>query len=101
MVKFEEIKWPILTILIIIAVLMVLLAVGFTIGILSDDPDGLERSLIDARGEDWVEGLESHWDPILGGIENEFIAGIVGILLSVGVMIAIFYVILYAKKRKE
>ena len=101
MVKFEEIKWPILTILIIIAVLMMLLAVGFTIGILSDDPDGLERSLIDARGEDWVEGLQSPWDPILGGIENEFIAGIVGILLSVGVMIAIFYVILYAKKRKE
>jgi hypothetical protein len=101
MVKFEEIKWPILTILIIVAFLMLLLAVGFTIGILSDDPDGLERALIDTKGEDWVENLPSPWDPILGGIENEFIAGIVGILLSVGLMIAIFYLILYAKKRKD
>ena len=101
MVKFEEIKWPILTILIIVAVLMVLLAVGFTIGILSDDPDGLERALIDTKGEDWVEDLQSPWDPILGGIENDFIAGIVGILLSVALMIAIFYLIVYAKKRKD
>lgn len=101
MVKFEEIKWPILTILIIVAVLMVLLAVGFTIGILSDDPDGLERALIDTRGEDWVEDLQSPWDPILGGIENDFIAGIVGILLSVALMIAIFYLIVYVKKRKD
>ena len=101
MVKFEEIKWPILTILIIVAVLMVLLAVGFTIGILSDDPDGLERALIDTRGEDWVEDLQSPWDPILGGIENDFIAGIVGILLSVALMIAIFYLIVYTKKRKD
>ena len=101
MVKFEEIKWPILTILIIVAVLMVVLAVGFTIGILSDDPDGLERALIDTRGEDWVEDLQSPWDPILGGIENDFIAGIVGILLSVVLMIAIFYLIIYAKNRKD
>lgn len=101
MVKFEEIKWPILTILIIIVFLMVLLAVGFTIGILSDDPDGLERALIDARGEDWVDSLQSPWDPILGGIESDFISGIVGILLSVALMIAIFYLIAYAKKRND
>ena len=80
---------------------MLLLAVGFTLGILSDDPDGLERSLIDARGEDWFEGLKSPWDPIFGGIENEFIAGVVGILLSVILMIFIFYLIAYVKKKKE
>lgn len=101
MVKFEEIKWPILSIVIIIAILMLMIAVGFTIGILSDDPDGLERALIDTRGEEWVENLHSPWDPILGGIESDFIAGIVGILLSVALMIAIFYIIIYIKKRKE
>lgn len=80
---------------------MLLLAVGFTLGILSDDPDGLERALIDARGEDWVDSLQSPWAPILGGIESDFISGIVGILLSVALMIAIFYLIAYAKKRND
>ena len=101
MVKFEEIKWPIITLIIIVVGLMVMIAVGFTLGILSDDPDGLERALIDTRGEDWVENLKSPWDPILGGIESDYIAGIIGILLSLVFIIVIFYLIVYAKKRKD
>jgi len=101
MVKFEEIKWPIITLIIIVGGLMVMIAVGFTLGILSDDPDGLERAIIDTRGEDWIENLKSPWDPILGGIESDYLAGIIGILLSVTLMIAIFYLIIYVKKRKE
>jgi len=31
-----------------------MIAVGFTIGVLSDAPDGLERVLIDQNGESWL-----------------------------------------------
>jgi len=99
MADFEKYKWPILTIVIIIGVLMVMIAVGFTIGILSEDPDGLERVLIDARGEEWLESLPAFWDPILGGIESDYIAGIIGVLLSVVLMVFIFYLIAYIKKQ--
>lgn len=99
MVEFENYKWPILTVVIIIVVLMVMIAVGFTIGILSEDPDGLERVLINSRGEEWVENLPSPWEPILGWIDNDYIAGVVGILLSIILMCAVFYVIIYLKKK--
>lgn len=101
MVELEKYKWPILTIVIIIAVLMVMLTIGFTIGILSDDPDGLERALIDARGEEWLEGLPSPWEPILGWIKNDYITGIVGVILSVVIIVAVFYLIVYLKKRND
>ena len=94
-------KWSILTILIIIVVMMVMLTVGFTIGILSEDPDGLERALIDARGEAWLESLPSPWEPILGWIENDYIAGIVGIFLSVVLMITVFYLIVFIQKKRD
>jgi len=99
MVEFEKYKWPILTIVIIIVVLMVMIAIGFTIGILSDDPDGLERVLINSKGEEWVENLPSPWEPILGWIESDYVAGIVGILLSIILMCAVFYAIIYLKKK--
>ncbi|MFX0071828.1 MAG: hypothetical protein ACFFAO_12125 [Candidatus Hermodarchaeota archaeon] len=98
MVDFEKYKWPILTVVIIIIVLMIMIAIGFTIGILSEDPDGLERVLIDARGEEWVESLPSPWEPILGWIDNDYIAGIIGILLSIVLITGAFYVIIYLKK---
>ena len=100
MTKFESYKWPMLTIVIITVVLMVMLTVGFTIGILSEDPDGLERALIDARGEKWLENLPTVWEPILGSIENDYVVGIVGILLSVVLMVAIFQIIAYTKKKE-
>ena len=101
MTKFESYKWPILTIVIIIVVLMIMLTVGFAIGILSEDTDGLERALIDARGETWLEGLPSPWEPVLGWIESDYIAGIVGIILSIILIMSIFYLIIYLKKRQS
>jgi uncharacterized membrane protein len=100
-VNLEKYKWPIITIFIIIVVLMVMIAIGFVIGILSEDPDGLERALIDAKGENWFEGLSSPWNPIFGWIDNEYIAGIIGIVLSVVIMTVVFYLIIYFKKKKE
>ena len=99
MVEFEKYKWPILTIVIIIVGLMIMIAVGFAIGILSEDPDGLERVLINARGEEWLESLPSPWEPILGWIDSDYIAGIVGIFLSIFLMCAVFYAIIYLKKK--
>ena len=99
MVEFEKYKWPILTVVIIIVVLMVMIAIGFAIGILSEDPDGLERVLIDVRGEEWLESLPSPWEPILGWIDSDYVAGVVGIFLSIFLMCAVFYAIIYLKKK--
>ncbi|MFX0140768.1 MAG: hypothetical protein ACFFDN_44430 [Candidatus Hodarchaeota archaeon] len=97
----EEYKWPILTIVIIVVALMVMIAIGFTIGILSEDPDGLERAVIDARGEEWFEGLSSPWEPILAWIGNDYIIGVVGILLTLFLIIAVFEMVIYLKKKKQ
>ena len=101
MVEWERYKWPVISIIVIIAVLMLMIAIGFTLGILSEDPDGLERVLIDIRGEEWLEGLASPWDPILGWIDNDYVAGIVGILLTVVLIIAVFSIIAYISKRMK
>jgi hypothetical protein len=100
MVEFERFKWPIITVLIIIVALMVVLATGFTIGFLSEDPDGLERVLIDIYGEEWLENLISPWIPILSWITNDYVAGIIGIILSITIIIGVFYLISYSKKKK-
>lgn len=100
MVEFKRYKWPIITVLIIIVALMVVLATGFTIGFLSEDPDGLERVLIDIYGEEWLENLISPWIPILSWITNDYFAGIIGIILSITVIIGVFYLISYSKKKK-
>ena len=92
-------KWPIISVFVIVGVLMVMIAVGFTIGILSEDPDGLERVLIDENGESWLENLASPWEPILSWITSDYGAGIIGILISITVMISVFYVIIYYKKK--
>lgn len=93
-------KWPLIIILIISTTLMIVIAVGFTIGFLSENPDGLERVLIDYYGEEWLEGLSSPWIPILSWLNNDYIAGIVGIILSIAIMMGIFYLITHFKKRK-
>lgn len=79
---------------------MVMIAVGFTLGILSEAPDGLERALIDVKGESWLEGLSSVWNPILGWIDNDYIAGIIGVLLTVLIMMAVFTLISSHKKEE-
>ena len=93
-------KGPIIVILIVITTLMFAIAVGFTIGFLSNDPDGLERVIIDYYGEDWLENLFSPWIPILSWLNNDYVAGIVGVVLSIGVMMTVFYLITRYKKRK-
>jgi len=79
---------------------MFALTVGFTIGFLSENPDGLERVLIDYYGEEWLDNLFSPWIPFLSWLNNDYIAGIVGIVLSVAVLMGTFYLFSHFKKRK-
>ena len=101
MIELKRFKRPLISVLIIIAALMLVLAIGFTIGFLSEDPDGLERVLIDLYGEEWLDNLKSVWTPILSWITNDYVAGIVGIILSITLMIGVFYLISYSKKKKD
>jgi len=85
---------------------MLALGLGFTVGILSNDPDGLERTLIDGsdggeEGEAWVEDLRSPWNPPLGNISNEYLVGIIGIISSFMIMTVIFRGIIVLKKKKK
>ena len=96
----KKYKWPLITILTVVAALMIVIAVGFTIGFLSDNPDGLERVLIDYNGEEWLENLFSPWIPFLSWITNDYVAGIIGIVLSITVLTGTFYLITRLKKRK-
>ncbi len=93
-------KWPLITILIIITTLMFVLAVGFRIGFLSENPDGLERVLTDYYSEEWLENLFSPWIPFLSWLTNDYIAGIVGIVLSIVVLMGTFYLITRFKRSK-
>jgi len=98
MVNISKYKWPLITLVIIIAVLMTMIAIGFTIGILSENPDGLERVLIDNNGESWLENLPSPWIPFLSWIQNEYLAGIIGIVISAVLILSVFYIIKYKRK---
>ncbi len=100
MVDTKNYKRPIIYISIIIASLIFLMSIGFVIGFLSENPDGLERSLIDANGESWIESLPSPWNPILGWIDNEYVAGLIGIFLSVILIISVFYLIIFIQKNR-
>lgn len=99
MVEISRYKWPLITVVVVVASLMFVLAVGFTIGFLSENPDGLERVLIDINGEEWLENLISPWTPILSWVTNDYVAGIIGIVLSIAIMTGVFYLITYLKKR--
>ncbi len=99
--ELKKYKGPLLVIGVIIVILMFVIAIGYTIGFLSGDPDGLERALIDLKGERWLENLPSPWTPILSGIENEYLAGIVGLVLSVAIITAVFYAISRLKNKSK
>ncbi|UCC18410.1 MAG: energy-coupling factor ABC transporter permease [Promethearchaeota archaeon] len=92
-------KKPIISVLMVIGTLMLMIAVGFTIGILSNAPDGLERVLIDQNGESWLESLVSPFVPLFNWITNDYGAAIIGITLSVIVMASVFYLIIKYKKK--
>ncbi|MFW9940704.1 MAG: energy-coupling factor ABC transporter permease [Candidatus Thorarchaeota archaeon] len=97
-VKIAGYKRPITSILIVTGILLSMIAVGFTIGILSDAPDGLERVLIDENGESWLDNLVSPWIPLLSFITNDYGAAILGIVLSILVMSSSFYLIMRYRK---
>jgi len=99
MVEFSRYKWPLITVIVVVAALMFVIAVGFTIGFLSENPDGLERVLIDINGEEWLENLISPWTPILSWVTNDYVAGIIGVVFSIAIMTGVFYLITYLKKR--
>ena len=98
MVEISRYKWPLITVIVVVAALMFVIAVGFTLGFLSENPDGLERVLIDINGEEWLENLISPWTPILSWVNNDYVAGIIGIVLSIAIMTGVFYLITYLKK---
>ncbi|MBA7516978.1 hypothetical protein ES705_09028 [subsurface metagenome] len=99
MVEISRYKWPLITVVVVIVALMFVIAVGFTLGFLSENPDGLERVLIDINGEEWLENLFSPWIPILSWVTNDYVAGIIGVVLSIAIMTGVFYLITYLKKK--
>ncbi len=99
--NLKKYKWPIITVSTIIIVLILVIAIGYPLGFLSENPDGLERVLIDYFDESWLENLNSPWNPILAWIENEYIAGIIGIIIATIIMSSTFYIIIFLKKRKK
>lgn len=99
MVELSRYKWPLITVVVVVSSLMFVIAVGFTIGFLSENPDGLERVLIDINGEEWLENLISPWIPILSWVTNDYVAGIIGVVLSIAIMTGVFYLITYLKKK--
>lgn len=99
MVELSRYKWPLITVVVVVSSLMFVIAVGFTIGFLSENPDGLERVLIDINGEEWLENLISPWVPILSWVTNDYVAGIIGVFLSIAIMTGVFYLITYLKKK--
>ncbi len=100
-INISKYKKPIISIVAVSIVLILMIAVGFTIGILSDAPDGLERVLIDQNGESWLESLVSPWEPLFSWITSEYGAAILGIVISVILMTSVFYLIIRYKKRNS
>jgi hypothetical protein len=95
MVNWKIYKTPIIILVITIIALGLLLAFGFTLGIISNNPDGLERVL-----EDFGVGeLHDFWYPIFAWIENEYIAGILGIVLSMIIIGGVFYLLSFFKHK--
>ena len=99
--KISKYKRPIISVFVITGALILMIAVGFTIGILSDAPDGLERVLIDQNGESWLETLVSPWEPIFSWISSDYGAAILGISVSIILMSSVFYLIIRYKKKNS
>ncbi len=100
-INISKYRKPIITIFVVSITLILMIAVGFTIGILSNAPDGLERVLIDQNGESWLENLVSPWVPIFSWITSEYGAAILGIAISVILMSSVFYLIIRYKKNNS
>ncbi len=101
MSELKRYKWPIIALISTIVVLMLMIAIGYTIGILSEDPDGLEKTLLSYYDEEWLENLPSPWVPWLSWITNDYIAGLLGVVLTAIILVVIFYGIIYLKKKRS
>jgi hypothetical protein len=99
--NLKQYKRPIMVISIVIIVLVAMIAIGYPLGFLSQNPDGLERVLIDYYGESWLENLFSPWVPFLVWIENDYITGIIGIILTTVAIFTVFYFIAFLKRRNR
>lgn len=99
--NIRKYKIPIILICLTIGILMLMISIGFTIGFLSSNPDGLERVLIDQYGEEWLDNLASPWTPFLNWISNDYFAGFLGVILTLGLIMTIFYFIKHTKKKEE
>ena len=99
--NISKYKRPIISVFVITGALILMIAVGFTIGILSDAPDGLERVLIDQNGESWLETLVSPWEPIFSWISSDYGSAILGISVSIILMSSAFYLIIRYKKKNS
>ncbi len=99
LINISKYKRPITSTLAVTGLLMLMIAVGFTIGILSGAPDGLERVLIDQNGESWLDNLASPWIPLLSWITNDYGAAIIGIVISILIISSTFYLIIRYKKK--
>ena len=97
--NLRQYQRPLTIILIVAVALMLVIAIGFPLGFVSQNPDGLERVLIDYNGESWLENLFSPWIPFLAWIENEYIASIMGLILTMIIIISVFYLITFLKRR--
>ncbi|MBY9007597.1 MAG: hypothetical protein KGD63_12675 [Candidatus Lokiarchaeota archaeon] len=96
MEKLKEYKWPIITIFLTIIILIFMLSIGYTFGFLSENPDGLEKVIEDA-GYVEQEGL---WVPILSWVENNYLEGIIGIVIITLIVNIFFYFGIKSKKNK-
>ena len=99
LINISKYKRPITSTLAVTGILMLMIAVGFIIGILSDAPDGLERVLIDQNGESWLDNLASPWIPLLSWITNDYGAAIIGIVISILIISSTFFLIIRYKKK--
>jgi hypothetical protein len=93
--NIRKYKWPIILSCLTIGILMLMIIIG------SNNPDGLERVLIDQYGEDWLDNLASPWTPFLNWISNEYIASFIGVILTLGIIMSVFYFLKQAKKKKK
>jgi cobalt/nickel transport system permease protein len=100
-INISKYKKPFTSVLAVIGALLFMIAVGFTIGILSDAPDGLERVLIDQNGESWLENLVSPWIPLLSWVTSEYGAAVLGIILTALIMSSTFYFIIRYKRKNS
>ncbi|MFX1455332.1 MAG: hypothetical protein ACFFDB_08130 [Promethearchaeota archaeon] len=97
--KLGKYKIPIILSSLTIVVLVLMLSIGFTIGLLSNNPDGLERVLIDQYGENWIDNFASPLTPLLNWISNDYFIGIIGIIATIGASTSLFYFMKHIKKK--